>query len=259
MKNKTYTGKYFRDDMPEWKRKKDCGIARYFYRPISFYISAWCANHNISANGVSYFSILFAILGSVCMLFPNYWMQITGAVFFNLWLLFDCVDGNIARSVRKQPFGEFADATSSYILVGFMGAAIGYSVYLNGGLLIPAGQSLCIIAGAWAGTADTMMRLIYQKYQASLREHQDAGIMPAEYDQRTDHSQTTSWLVRIEEWFGMGGYLPVFILIAAIFNMMDIILAYCVLYYGGAFVMMTYKYIKKAIMAADKYGDQMPQ
>ena len=42
----------------------------------------------------------------------------------------------IARNVKKQPFGAFADAASSYILVGFLGACIGYSVYTDGGMFL---------------------------------------------------------------------------------------------------------------------------
>ena len=35
-----YTGRELWNDMPEWKRKKDVHLCRYFFRPISFYISS---------------------------------------------------------------------------------------------------------------------------------------------------------------------------------------------------------------------------
>lgn len=50
-----FTAKYFRDNYPEWKRKKDWPPTRYFYRQISFYLSAFFANLGWSANSVSFF------------------------------------------------------------------------------------------------------------------------------------------------------------------------------------------------------------
>jgi len=256
-KKKHYTGREFMNDMPEWKRKKDCALARYLFRPVSFYVSAWCANCNISANTVSYISIVFAVLGCLFMAIPGYWWKIAAAIMFNIWYLSDCVDGNLARSIKKQPFGAFADAASSYILVGFMGACIGYAVYSDGGYFVEPGCALMILIGALGTTADTMMRLIYQKYKSCERELQDKGILKVEYDQRIDENATTSLLVRLEEWLGIGGYLAIFILVAAIFNALDIIVFYCFLYYGGAFVLMTLKYCKKTIKLAKQYDDRM--
>ena len=77
------------------------------------------------------------------------------------------------------------------------------------------------------------LRLIYQKYKSCERELQDKGILQVEYDQRIDENATTSLLVRLEEWLGIGGYLVIFILLAAIFNALDIIVFYYFCYYGG--------------------------
>lgn len=252
-----YTGRELWKDMPKWKRKKDVHLCRYFFRPISFYISAWCANRGISANTVSYFSILIAFAACICFIVPGYWWHIAGAILVNLWYLSDTVDGNIARSVKKQPFGAFADAASSYILVGFLGACIGYSVYTDGGMLINSGCAWVILVGALGTTSDTMMRLIYQKYKSCERELQDRGILQVEYDQRIDENATTSLLVRLEEWLGIGGYLAIFILLAAILNALDIIVFYCFCYYGGSFVVMTLKYCRKAIKLAKENEDKM--
>lgn len=252
-----YTGREFWKDLPEWKRKKDCTLCRYFYRPLSFFVSAWCANRKISANTVSYFSIFFAVLGCICFITPGYYWHLAGAVLFNIWYLSDCVDGNIARSIKKQPFGDFADATSSYILVGFMGASIGYAVYNDGGYFVEPGCVLLVLLGSLGTTSDTMMRLIYQKYKNSERALQDKGVLQIEYDQRIDENATSSLLVRLEEWLGIGGYLAFLILIAAIFNALDLIIIYCFCYYGGSFVLMTLKYCMKAIKLARENGDKM--
>ena len=62
-----YTAKYFSDNMPDWKKKKDSILCRLLYRKISFHISAFAANHGISANTVSYLSAIEGIIA--CILF----------------------------------------------------------------------------------------------------------------------------------------------------------------------------------------------
>lgn len=254
-----YTGKFFRDSMPEWKRRKDCALARYSFRPWSFYISAWCANRGISANTVSYWSVIVAVLGAVSYLIDNYWFQVTGAILFNAWYLLDCVDGNLARSVRKQPFGDFADSMSSYSLVALMGAPIGYAVYCDGGVIVQSGWAMAIVLGAFASSGDTLMRLVYQKYKSSERNLQDQNVLEVEYDKRLDENQSASMLVNLEQSLGIGGYLCLIILLCTLFRALDLVIAYIFLYYVSSCIAMLMKYSHKAIIAAKKYGDRMPQ
>ncbi|EEG50701.1 hypothetical protein RUMHYD_00362, partial [Blautia hydrogenotrophica DSM 10507] len=44
-----YTSKFFKEEMPEWKRKKDPILSRFFYRKIAFRTAAFAANAGISA------------------------------------------------------------------------------------------------------------------------------------------------------------------------------------------------------------------
>ena len=243
-----YSYKFFRDSMPEWKRKKDAMVVRFFYRPISFFVASLCAKCGISANAVSYFSIIIALLGCVCFLFDNHIFHIVGAVMFNLWLLLDCVDGNLARSVKKQAFGEFADATSSYILVAFMCTSMAFAVYFEGGLLVGSECVWVILAGALASTSDTLMRLIYQKYSAEERELVAKGLLDKGTDEMQDHGRVASLSVWMAETMGVGGVLPLLILIAVLFHSLDLILIYCTLYYCGSAFLMILKHIRKAIV-----------
>lgn len=155
--------------------------------------------------------------------------------------------GNIARSVRKQPFGGFADSISSYILVAFLCTALGIFSYINGGLIINKGNMLILVLGAISSTGDTLMRLVYQKYKASEMELVEEGRLKKEYDKRVDNNQSNSILVRIESDFGVGGILPILVLLGVIFNFVDIVVIYCFLYYFLASVLMISKYIIKSI------------
>ncbi len=246
IKNK-YTPKYFKDNMPEWKRIKDPLTTRYFYRPISFITASLAANLKISANTISYASILIAILACIFFLIPNHSCNIIGAILVSVWAIFDATDGNLARSVKKQPFGEFADGISSYILVAFLCTVMGISVYLNGGLIIDKECIWIVLLGALASSSDTLMRLIYQKYKASERALADDGKLQIEYDKRTNTSQTNSLIVRIEADFGIGGILPLLILFGTVLNFLDLVVIYCFIYYFFSGIVMNCKYIFKSI------------
>lgn len=248
-----YTAKYFKENMPIWKRKKDPILSRILYRKIAFYMAALCANCGISANTVSYFSTFVAIIACGCFFINIHMLHIVGAVLINIWLVLDCTDGNIARSVKSQPFGEFADGISSYILVGLMCTAMSVSVYYDGGMFVSPNSFWIIVLGALASSSDSLMRLIYQKYKNTERDMADKGIVALENDKRTDHSQVGSFRVRVESELGIGGILPIAILFATIGKALDIIVFYCFAYYGFSCVLASTIYIKKAIKKTHEY------
>ena len=88
-----YTAQYFRGNMPEWKKREASLPERIIYRPISFHVSAFCANHEIHANTVSVFSTFVAVAACFMFLFANYWCNITGALLASLWCILDCTEG----------------------------------------------------------------------------------------------------------------------------------------------------------------------
>ena len=241
-----YTARYFKDSMPEWKRRKDNTLCRFFYRPISFYVSAFCANRGINANDVSYFSALVALLACVCYLINNYYAQIIGAVLILVWNILDSADGNLARSVKSQPFGEFADAVSSYMLVGLMNICFAVSLYYNGGLWVRQNCWWMIVLGALASESDTLMRLVYQKYKANERVLADEGILKIEKDERTDHSKVNNIKIRVEEELGICGWMSAIVLVCTILRTLDVLLLYNVFFYCGACLITIVIMIKKA-------------
>lgn len=242
-----YTAKYFRDNFPEWKRIKDPITLRIFYRPVSFHMAAFCANHGIQANTVSVFSTFIAVIACFTFLFADYWCNIAAALLLSLWMLLDCTDGNLARSIKPQPFGEFVDSESSYTLVAFLGSCVGMSVYFTegAGVIFRNGNAWGIFAGAMASASDTLMRLIYQKYQNVAGDLSAKKIIPPHREKRTEHEYSASLRVRLEQWPGIGGFLLPLILVAAVFNALDLIVIYMVIYYcGGAAVMITFYTVK---------------
>lgn len=233
-----YTPSYFSKSMPEWKKKKDPLITRFFYRKVSFVFSSFCAEFGISANAVSYFSALIAIFSAVSFLIHTHISCILGAVLINVWAILDCVDGNLARSVKKQKYGEFADAFSSYILVAFVVVSMGYASFYMGGFLIEMYVPEILLLGALASIFDPLMRLCYQKFKNSSQREtlNEMGY------------EGTTIKKKIEETLGMGGILPVIILICSILNILDIAVLYCFFMYGGIFILAIFGLIKKTFI-----------
>lgn len=242
-----YSAEYFKQGLPDWKRKKDPLFAKLFYRPLSFYLSSFCANHSITANHVSAFSVLVGIIACLCFYFHGKLWHVIGALLISTWLLLDCVDGNLARSTGHQPFGDFIDALSSYTLVAFLGVSLGYCVYCEGGLIVQANNPLCIVFGAIASTSDTLMRLAHQKYRSNQLDLEAKNIIPVESRPSNDHSDVSSLRVKIEMELGIAGILPIAILIAACFNALDLIVYYMLFYYSGSAIVMITMYVKKAM------------
>lgn len=243
--------------MPEWKRKKDPILSRLFYRPLSFYGSAFCANRNISANTVSFFSAIIAVIACICIVFGGYGVRIAGAILCNFWLFLDCVDGNIARGVKKQAFGPFADSMSSYLLVGLLCTSLGVAAYFDGGILLPKNCVWIVLVGALASSSDSLMRLSYQKYKNTEKDLEKQGVLKADYDWRQDPTKSTNWKNKVDETFGVGGFLPIFVLLATIFHALDIMVIYCFCFYFPVAVVAIVILVKKAIKAAKTY--EIPQ
>lgn len=245
-----YTADYFRKLNPSWRLQKASFLVRIFYRPLSYICAVPAAALGISANTVSYCSALVSILGCVLFLFGNDVCNILGALMMNIWLLMDCIDGNLARGVKKQLFGDFADGIAGYILAGFMCSSMAFSVYRSGGLFISEGRGWFLLIGALASESDTLMRLIYHKYKYNENELVAKGILEPEKDVRKDIDSVGSFRVRVEMELGIGGIIPLAALIASVFHALDIIVFYCFFYYGVSCVAMILLYVGKAIKKA---------
>lgn len=255
MNERKYTAKYFRDSMPEWKRKKDPVIARWLYRPISFWISSICANNGISANTVSYLTIIVSIAACACFYFDSYYIHLTGVLLVNLWSICDCVDGNIARGVKKQPFGVFADATACYLLLAFLYTSIGYAIYINGGIWFTSGNVWIIILGALTSSADVVMRLIFHKYREG--EIELDKIIKKENNWLDNYKpHDPSLREQIIEAANIGGYQPICILICFFLNALDVIIIGCFIMEITGLVFYTYKSIANAIKLSKRYEDE---
>ena len=168
-----YNTKFFKDAFPEWKRKKDSVLLRWFYRPISFFGASIFAHTGLTSNQVSFLSMIVAIVACSMFLFSNEIINYVGWFLLVLWMIMDCIDGNLARSIKSYPYGDFIDAASSYTLIALMFPCLGINAFLNGGFFFQKGFVWLVFLGAITGISDVLARLFYQKYLTNSYEYND--------------------------------------------------------------------------------------
>ena len=226
-----YTAKYFRDNLPASKNSKSSFLVRHFYRKVSFYFSEWAYRAGLTANQVSFIGTILAYLAAAMFLVPNKYMQIAGAIVTGLWLVSDCVDGNLARCVGKQSYGEFIDACGSYTIVALILPTVSFAAY-DGGSLFLNNNPWIVLLGGLAGLFDALARLYYQKYTNEKNSIENSNV-----DCIKSNNEKTGRLysiyMRLSKEIGISGLMIPFLLIATIWNWLDIFVVFYFLFYGA--------------------------
>ncbi|WP_345043021.1 CDP-alcohol phosphatidyltransferase family protein [Streptomyces sannanensis] len=98
---------------------------RLYMREISLRVTRHLVNTKVTPNQLTYLMTLAGVLAAPALLVPGVWGAVLGVVMVQLYLLLDCVDGEVAR--WKQQFslsGVYLDRVGAYlcdaaVLVGF--------------------------------------------------------------------------------------------------------------------------------------------
>ena len=242
-----YNSSFFRENMPLWKRQKDPLFVKLIYRPLSFGVSAFFANLRVKANIVTIISLIPAVLCGVFLSIDNYIVNIIGALLLSVWLLLDCADGNLARSVERQPYGDFLDALGSYFAIAFLGIGLGLYVFHNGGIFFEKNNYLVLVMGGVISVSDLLMRAVHQNYNNATRTLAIKGVISIKDETFSSKEEKRDLITIIKLEFGIGGIIPPMLLVCSIVGKMDFLLLYMLLYNVGACVMITILYIKRAL------------
>ena len=149
-------------------------VGRRFSWPV-----AWLAiRMGVSATTVTIISVGFVCLGAVGIAMGGTVGQLLGALSFQLWLIFDCADGSVARATGSgSNRGEYADALGGYavsmLLYSSMGIAAARGVIENAtSISLPTVYRAMgvLIAGFGASLTSLYARLLYQKFRAIFGE-----------------------------------------------------------------------------------------
>jgi phosphatidylglycerophosphate synthase len=135
----------------------------YVLRKISPYFTKFLIDHNVTANQVSALSIVTGIAANTTFVFGNYYLMLLGCFLYQLWNIFDLVDGEIARVTDvKTAGGKYLETINEPITeCGFiLCLGIGLSKILNDKTLVFWGLffALCYaLLHIFARTRDMMI------------------------------------------------------------------------------------------------------
>ncbi|MFV3410832.1 CDP-alcohol phosphatidyltransferase family protein [Pseudomonas nitroreducens] len=194
--------------------------AAYFCaRPLSYPVTALFITLGMSANAASAASIVFALLSIVAAAMASSAWLVGGLVM--MWLILDCVDGNIARFTRTgSNRGEFLDAMGGYTITAGLYLAIGYGM----------GNMESLLLGGLASIFSLFSRLILNKVNVLAGARRDGS-------GDTGSGRVAMWLLSIYNLSGIGMLL---LILAILFQHETAYLAFQALtgaaLTGGAFL-----------------------
>lgn len=248
-----YSFKSILESLPKKKNSNSSWWVKLWVRRISFPITYLFINLGFSPNAVSVLSIFVTLAACACFCIATPGCIIAAIVLINLWLILDCVDGNIARCKKlKTVYGEFIDDIGGYFTVAFVYLAIGVCAFCKGGAIIQAGNRWILVAGAVSSICDLLARLINKDYVNFSNKRPDYQ----QDDYRTESKKSLSYIRRrIGKEIGISGMFMPLTIICAVFNAYDLMTLFYCAFNGAALVLTTLLYSYKA----DKYDRSVSQ
>lgn len=195
-------------------------FAFYIAKPISYVLTIPFLYTNITPNEVSLTSVLFVLIGTLLMYIGNSKITLVAGWFmFFLWLIFDCIDGNIARYKKQfSPLGSVYDAMSGYAAMALSFLSWGIAASHNPGIFqecIGLPSDLYIVLGALSGFFAIFPRLIMHKKLTTVRNDKKA-------EDIKDKSNYGFCKIIALNLVSISGLVQIFMLISVLANMMDL-------------------------------------
>jgi hypothetical protein len=105
-------------------------IDLFFYRPIAFLLVKSIYKTKITPDNLTIGAIILGLTGGFFYAFGLHQSSVIGAIFYILFVIFDCSDGQLARLKNNgTKIGRLLDGIADYIVVVaiYIGFAIGYA------------------------------------------------------------------------------------------------------------------------------------
>jgi phosphatidylglycerophosphate synthase len=228
-----YTLREINDSIPAEKKRADGLWTRFVLRPLSIPVTWLALKLGLKANTVSYISALFSITGGVLLSWngpsreESFWLPLCGALLLNVFSVFDCVDGNVARVTRSaSPWGAWADAVMGFVAYTAVFISTGIYVYVRGGFW------LAIVMAAVTSSANLLTRVAYQIYK---------NIVGGE-----EAHESVSFERRLAENVGVTGIMMPALILCHFAGGMIIIVCFNLAFYLGGCVVTIVKLARKA-------------
>ena len=246
-----YSLKQIRQSLPHDKNKVSSFWVRLWVRRFSYLVTWICLRLNISANAVSVISAIDALAGCALLCIDNYVCMLIGVVLINFWIVLDCVDGNIARVLKKDSrSGEFFDAVSGYVVCAFAFFSVGVAAYHTSDWWGKY-QYLFILMGALASITDLYARLIYQKYTFTrITLAQKDGVAYHAENDNFEKAQKPTGLTYlrlvIDRQTGISALFMPALIVSFIFGRFEFMTMFYFLYHSAALLYVFVSYLYKS-------------
>ena len=143
-------------------------------RPVSNLLTWFFLKLKLSANIATAISTLIGFIGTFLVIIPGNKFSFLGFILINFWIVFDCIDGNIARTTStSSSVGEFLDGISGYTFLAFLYIGIGTNVYNNYSLQINNVDItwVYLVLGAISSMLCILPRLIDNKAKVMFKDY----------------------------------------------------------------------------------------
>lgn len=222
-------------------------LARFFFRPISFYVAWLAIRLRMTPNQITFISWLALFVG--CFNYATSYLG-GGILSFSLillWALLDYVDGTMARALKERSdFGHFIDVVGAYYLFAFFPICVaigldsnsdhGFSDFLQRFTQFQIPNIDIILVGAVAVISNLLLRLTLLRGQVTF----DVNVR--ETNETSKLSVLVAWLEALLSPRGV--FFPA-LLFCHLQNMLEFFLLFYAAYYAGALLLYTPLYCYK--------------
>ncbi|MFF1470215.1 CDP-alcohol phosphatidyltransferase family protein [Streptomyces mirabilis] len=123
---------------------------RLYMRSLSLRVTRLMLGTRVSPNQITTVMVFAGVLSGVALVVPGLGGAVLSVLFMQLYLLLDCVDGEVARWRRQfSPLGVYLDRLGAYLAdaavmvgMGIRAAELGLNLYLVAGLAAATGVLL---------------------------------------------------------------------------------------------------------------------
>ena len=246
-----YSYKQILNSLPKKKNSNSSWWVKLWVRRVSFLFTYLFINLGFSPNAVSVLSIFVTLAACVLFAVPAKWAVIVAIVLINLWLILDCVDGNIARCRKiKTAYGEFVDDIGGYYTVAFAYLAIGVCAYHTGGALFSQNNIWLIVMGGISSICDILARLIHKDYEhftdKTLTSEKLLEKNSRESYEAPDKKSISYIRRRLGKELGISGAFMPLTIVCCVFNAYDLMTVFYLLFNGAALLLSTVLFIYRA-------------
>lgn len=244
-----YSPSRFYKEFPKEKRKKDTIVCRFLVRPISFLFSSLFACLGIGANAVSFISLLCGLASCILLVLDFFFdikiLVLISIILFFVWAILDCVDGNLARTVKKEKYGDFFDAIAGYIYPGLFFGLFGFYAAKSNDLVFGSNKQWISLLAVCASLAIITFLLSNKKFEENKAAYSEPSI-----NNNLIKSSNKLLLAGKRIWseISFGGFMPFIILFAYLFDFCGIVVAV----YSSCFLLMSFAGLSYLILKAFK-------